>query len=416
MRESQPALPGHSSDEDDEISLVDLAAVLWRRKLLIVGFTIIAAILSVLYAVQIPNSFSAQTVILPIAQDKSSSLSQYAGLAAMAGINLPSGGTASPTSKIMVILKSRTLAERLVDKLGLVDRLREKSKKPPQIRPGQKPVDPRIQTIEMVQKGVFSASIDDKSAVMRVSAVTRDPELSRDIANGGVEILGILLNEKALTVSSKSIQVLQDQTVAQEKKVRSLQAKLSLYQKKTNVIQPEGQLTATLSLYQGLITQKIATEIELERLQSALSSDNTKVVTAKAQLAALQKQINSLEKTGLGIGPSLEDAPDIGTEYMNIKSELELAARLYGVLLASYENAKLQKNDDQLFVEVIDPAIAPTRKSAPSRAMICVVGTMAGAFFAILLCFVLDAFVKISSDPEIRAKFATRKKLKSQPR
>ena len=407
------ALPGHSSQDDDEISLVDLAAVLWRRKILIVGITVIAVVLSVVYAMSIPNSYSAQTVILPIAQDKSSSLSQYAGLAAMAGISLPSGGTASPTSKIMAILKSRTLAERLVDKLGLVDRLLEKPKKPVKIRAGEKSVDPRIQAIEMLQKGVFSASVDDKTAVMRVSAVTRDPELSRDIANGGVEILGTLLNEKALTVSSKSIKVLQDQTAEQEKKVRSLQVKLSSYQKRTNVIQPAGQLTASLSLYQGLITQKIAAEIELERLQSALSSDNTKVVTAKAQLSALQRQITSLEKTGLGIGPSLRDAPDIGTEYMNIQGELELAAKFYGALLASLENAKLQKNDDQLFVEVIDPAIAPQHKSAPGRAMICVVGTMAGAFFAILLSFVLDALKKISSDPEVRVKFSSRKKAKS---
>ncbi len=407
LQNSPQSLPGSPGQNDDEISLVDLAAVLWRRKVLIIGITVLAAVLSVLYALSQPNKYSAQAVIMPIAQDKSSSLSQYAGLAAMAGVSLPGGSSASPVAKITAILKSRTLAERLVDELGLVDRLLEKPKNAPKIRSGEKPADPRMMAVGSLMKGAFSASVDDKTSVIKVSSTTRDPVLSRDIANGGVKILEDLLNEKALTVSSKSIKVLEEQTAGQEKKVKELQAKLSSYQKRTKVIQPEGQLSASLTLYQGLITQKIGLEVELERLQSALSSDNAKVVSAKAQLSAIQRQITSLEKTGLGIGPSLSSASDIGMEYSNIQGELELAAKLYGGLLASLENARLQKNDDQLYVEVIDPAITPDKKSEPSRSMICAVGTLAGAFLGILLSFVLDALAKIAADPEIRTKFAS---------
>jgi hypothetical protein len=44
--------------------------------------------------------------------------------------------------------------------------------------------------------------------------------------------------------------------------------------------------------------------------------------------------------------------------------------------------------------------------------MICVVGTMAGGFLSVLLAFVLDAMKKLVSDPEVRVKFASQKKLK----
>ncbi|MDX9785074.1 MAG: Wzz/FepE/Etk N-terminal domain-containing protein, partial [Spirochaetia bacterium] len=42
-------------DDGDEISLVDLAATLWRRKWLIIGVTFVAAVFSVVYALLQPN-------------------------------------------------------------------------------------------------------------------------------------------------------------------------------------------------------------------------------------------------------------------------------------------------------------------------------------------------------------------------
>lgn len=395
---------------EDEISLVDLAAVLWRRKFLILAITVVAAVGAILYALAQPNMYTAQTVLLPIASDKSSALSQYAGLAAMAGISLPSSGSASPVAKITAVLKSRTLAERLVSDLGLAERMIEKPKKPVKPKPGQPPADPAKQAVKRLMGGAMSVSVEDKTSVIRISSKTKDPVLSRDIALQASVVLESLLNEKSLTASTKSLKVLEIQVGEQEKKVRELQARLSRFQKSSNIIQPEGQLSSSLALYQTLVGQKIALEIDLERIQGALAPDNPKVQASKTQLAAIKRQIENLEKSGLGLSPSLRDAPDLGVEYKNIQGELELAARLYGALLASLENAKLQQSDEKLYVEVIDPAIVPDQKSEPSRSMIVVVGTMAGAFLGVLLAFVLDAFRKLVSDPEVKMKFAARRK------
>lgn len=396
-----------NGEDSDEISLVDLAAVLWKKKFLILGTTVLAAILAVVYAMMQPNMYTAQAVLLPIASDKTSALSQYAGLAAMAGVSLPSSGAVSPVAKIQAVLKSRTLAERLVDKLSLQDRLLEKPKKAPEVKEGETPPDPRFQAVQALTSGALSISVDDKTQVMKIVSKTKDPVLSRDIAQGASEVLETLLNEKSLTVSSKSVKILETQVAEQEKKVRDLQVRLSRFRKTSNVIQPEGQLTSSLALYQSLTAQKIGLEVEIERLQSALAPGNPKITNARAQLVAITSQIEGLEKNGLGLGPSLRDAPDVTVEYKNIQGELELAAKIYGSLLAGLESARLQQNDEKLYVEVIDPPIVPDKKSEPSRSMICVVGTMAGAFLGILLAFVLDAFKKLLLDPEVRGKFAS---------
>ena len=178
------------------------------------------------------------------------------------------------------------------------------------------------------------------------------------------------------------------------------------YQRRNKLVSPQAQSTGGLQLYQGLIQQKIAAELQISQLEGALASDNPKLTAAKSQLNAIKKQIEDYEKTGGGVGPSVSQAPAAMMEYANLTAELELSTKIYGGLLTSLENLKLQDASEKLFVEVIDVAAAPERKSEPSRAMICMVGTMAGAFLAVLLVFVLDALGKLIADPEIRAKFS----------
>lgn len=385
-------------DEGDEISLVDLAATLWRRKWLIVGVTFVAAVFSVVYALVQPNMYTASATMLPISGSASSSLAQYAGLAAMAGISLPGASASDPTVKIEAILKSRGLAEKLIEELNLIPVLIEK---PEKIKIGT----PLGAAVKSFQEDVFSVSTDAKTSLIKVSAKTRDPELSQDIANKAIELLQANLEARTLSASGKSIALLETQVAEQEVKLKTAQDKLTEFQRKNKLVSPQAQSSGGIQLYQGLIQQRISLEIEISRLESALSSDNPKLVSAKTQLAAVNKQISDYERTGSGVGPSVSAAPATMMEYANLTAELEMLTKLYGSLVGSLESIKLQEASEKLFIEVIDPAIAPERKSEPSRAMICVVGTMAGGFLSVLLAFVLDALKKLTSDPEVRGKF-----------
>lgn len=389
--------------EVDEISLVDAAATLWRRKWLVAGLTLAAAVFSVVYALLQPNKYTATSAVLPVTGSASSLLSQYAGLASLAGISLPAASSSDPTVKIQAILNSRGFAERLIEDMDLIPVL---VKNPEKIQQGT----PRGAALEAFREGVFSVSVDAKTSLIKLSAKTESPELSRDIANRALDLLQEDLQARTLSASGKNIVLLEQQVNEQELKVRAAQLRLTDYQRKNKLIAPQTQSSGSLQLYQALIQQKIALEIELSRLESALSSDNPKIVAAKTQLAAVKKQISDFEKTGGGVGPSMGEAPAALMEYANLSAELELATKLYGGLLASLENLRLQDATEKLFVEVIDRAVAPEKKSEPSRAMICVVGTLGGGFLAVLLAFILEALKKLAVDPEVRAKFAATKK------
>lgn len=394
-----------NSSVAESITLVDLAATIWRQKWLVIIITAAAAVLSVLYSLSKPNIYTATSTLLPIS-GSTSALSQYAGLAAMAGVSLPGASSADPTVKIQAILNSRELATKVMNELDLIPKLIKEPEK-------LKTISPLSAALQTFQKNVFSVSVDTKTSVIKVSAKTKDPELSARIVNTAIDLLQQDLANRVLTASGKNIVVLEQQAAEQEKKVRELQNKMADYQKKNKLIAPQTQSQQGLDLYRSLIQQKITLEIQISSLENALSADNPKISQAKAQLAAIQKQIENFEKTGGGVGPAMTETPKALFEYANMQAQLELATKIYGSLLTSVENLRLQDATEKVFVEVIDPAVPPELKSEPARAIMCIVGTLAGGFASLLLAFARQALQKLIADPQVRAKFAKKRETNS---
>ena len=86
MVESSPSV------DEDEIDLLELIRTLLQAWKTIVGITIVCVGLAVAYALNAPEVFKAETLLSPVQEEKSgtsSALSQFGGLAAMAGVTIP---------------------------------------------------------------------------------------------------------------------------------------------------------------------------------------------------------------------------------------------------------------------------------------------------------------------------------------
>ena len=103
---------------DDELDLTELVNVLWINKLFLVAITGLFALISIIYSLTLTNIYTAETTLAPSASsDMSSNLSQYAGLASMAGISLPGSSSGmSDKDLALSLLKSKGLLQRLIDK------------------------------------------------------------------------------------------------------------------------------------------------------------------------------------------------------------------------------------------------------------------------------------------------------------
>ena len=81
-----------NNNYDDEIDLRELFHVLWDKIFYIGAITSIFSLISIIYALMLPNIYQSQAVMMPMEDDQGMSgmLGQYSGMASLAGISLPS--------------------------------------------------------------------------------------------------------------------------------------------------------------------------------------------------------------------------------------------------------------------------------------------------------------------------------------
>ena len=188
MSENQTAVPVLQpvSPIDDEINLLYLLIVLAKHKIMIIGVTFAAALLAVGYSLNLPNIYTATTKILPPQQSQSSAsamLSQLGGLAGMAGSSL---GIKNPNDLYVAMLKSRTLMEKIVKRLGL-----------------QKVNKQETLNGAMDALGGSTVISSGKDGLIIVEVSDKDPQLAANIANAFIEELNKLLQTYSLTDASQ---------------------------------------------------------------------------------------------------------------------------------------------------------------------------------------------------------------------
>lgn len=105
---------------DDEIDLRELFSAIWQGKWIIIATTFVFAVLSVIYAINLPNIYRSEALLAPVAEDSSMRLpGQLGGLAALAGVNVGGRGSDKTTLAIEV-LKSREFIGRFIDRHSLL--------------------------------------------------------------------------------------------------------------------------------------------------------------------------------------------------------------------------------------------------------------------------------------------------------
>jgi uncharacterized protein involved in exopolysaccharide biosynthesis len=111
---------------DDEIDLKELFMVLWGGKWLISAVTSLAAAISVVVALSLPNIYTASALLAPVESAGggfSSLMKQYGGLASLAGVSLPGGEEGSRAQLGMQLMKSRAFIGDFVERRGMLPEL-----------------------------------------------------------------------------------------------------------------------------------------------------------------------------------------------------------------------------------------------------------------------------------------------------
>jgi uncharacterized protein involved in exopolysaccharide biosynthesis len=394
------------NQDDDEISLLDMAVVLWKRKRLIVGVTAIAMVGALAYAIgslvlppdksYLPNVYTPKATML-IQTGSSGGLSAalassgLSSLAGMAGVSA-AGNTNGQLAKVLAT--SNTLLDTLNAKFSLTKRYKVKKSIVSDTR-------------KAIQKH-YSASFDEKTNLFTISFEDIDPKFAKEVVDEAVNVLSARF---ATLSGDKTLQqkaLLEKKLAEVDNSVKELEAKVKEFQTKYGVTQVEALATEQITIIARLRSELILKEMEISNYEKISRVDDPQMFQLKSERDNLLAKIREIE-TGKGSGsrvmPSQKELPAIAFEYAKIQRDLLVQTELFKILTQQYELAKLNAAGQDPVFQVLEMAEVPDKKSGPSRGMICVVAAMAGFFLSILLAFVVESFEKMKNDPEVVAKF-----------
>jgi len=206
MVESSPSV------EEDEIDLLELIRTLLQAWKVIVGITLVCTGLAIAYALYAPEVFKAESLLAPAEEEKSaasSSLGQFGGLAAMAGISIPSS---SNIERVLATLETREFLKKFISSQKLLpiifDDLWDESSNSWRLIKGQEELT--------VEDGILplqgAIEVDQgKSGLITLSISWKDPDIAAQWANYLVKQLNEQLRQKAITDSKKRVGYLEQE-------------------------------------------------------------------------------------------------------------------------------------------------------------------------------------------------------------
>jgi uncharacterized protein involved in exopolysaccharide biosynthesis len=199
--------------EEDEIDLLELIRTLLQSWKLIVGITVISIGIAVTHALLSPEVFKAEALLASVREEKSgvpSYLGQFGGLAAMAGMPIPSD---SNTEQVIATLQSRKFLSLFINNNKLLpvlfEDLWDAAKNAWILESDQD--EPSFNDGYIALKGAIAIHEDKKSGLITLSVSWKDPEIAAQWTNDLVKQLNEQLREQAIQDSKKRVGYLEQE-------------------------------------------------------------------------------------------------------------------------------------------------------------------------------------------------------------
>ena len=383
--------------QDDEINLLDYWRVLKRRGWMILGLTIASVFTAGFYSYFImPKIYESTATILAPRESGGGGAGLAAALAASGagqflGGLIPGGGTSRDV--FVAILKSRTMAQALVDQFNLKGYYKANFTGDA-IKSLQGATD-----ISVSKEGVISVKVEDK-----------DPKLAADVANAYVTSLDRMFARFGTTEASRQRAFIAERLEKTEKTLRQAEESVRRFQESNKTVVLDAQLRASLEAAAQARGQIAAAEVQLELMRSFATENNPQVIQQRKQIEEMKRQLAQMQYSR-GLELPSESAnpgqrrqeiyvptakvPELAIELARLTRDVKVQETLFTVLTQQYEQAKIAEARDTPTVQLLDKAVPAERKSKPNvRRNMAIAGALS-LFVGIFLAFFLEYVTRI---------------------
>ncbi len=372
-------------EREDEINLLDYWRVIRKRWKVIVWIFGISVVSAGVVSLLMTPIYRATTTLMPVessGSQVSAALRNITSLPFVGGM-LPSVGGAS-ADKLVAVLKSRTVAEHVINALDLIDVLFEEDRDEP----------PTLQDAVRLLSEEMTEVTDDKKGLISVSVEHKDPQLGAEIANQYTVALQKFLKENALSMAKRNRIFIENQLKKVKEELREAEEAMKGFQTNKKIVAMDAQTEASIKALAELKAQITAKEVELGVIKQYATPSNPDVLRVKDELRELKKQLSLLESKGTNPEadaiPSLSEAPELGLQYVRLKRKALTQEKVFELLTQQYEMAKIDEAKEDIAFQVIDRAIAPEKRVKPKRKLNVMLAGVVSLFVGIFLVFFLE--------------------------
>lgn len=326
------------------INFRELFRILWKEKWWVVLITLLFAVLGGIYAFNVREEFVSSGKILPEVSGKGGGLSQYSGLAALAGVDLGAIG-ASGTDAMRPDLYPNVISSTPFYLNLLKAKVRTKENKEftfeqyyqSVIEEGKKAEEKILKKYPVKEEGIIvinqlnelrlknlrervTSSIDKKSGVITITTKMPDPVVAADITQFAMKYLMNYITNYRTEKYKMDVDFLGEQLSGARGKYYSNQQKRASY------------------------------------------ADQYQMGAMRLQSADVQRE--------------------------RLESDYRMSSTVYNEILKKYEEAKFMVHKETPVFKVLEPPVVPVLKSEPKKAFIIaifvILGGILGCIFVIL--------------------------------
>lgn len=388
--DSKVMAPRESADEN-AFSLIAILIALTQRKKLVLGMPVAMACIAAAVSLLLPNVYSSSTTLMPPQQAQSSAgalLSQLGGAAGLAGAVT---GLKNPNDLYVSMLRSRTVADRMIARFDL-----------------KKAYDVKSQEAARKALALNTGVSSGKDGLITITVEDKDQKAVAPMARAYVEELTELTKVIAVTEASRRRVFYERQLEITKDKLGQAEANLKGGLESGGVSSAESDSRAIVETIARLRAQVSAKEIQLGSMRAFLTADNPQYRSVQEELNSMRAELSRLENgrgaSAAGNGDNLEKPA--GLENVKILRDVKYYQMLYELLAKQYEIARLDESKDSSVIQVLDSAVEPERKAKPARAVIVLIAAGLSFFIACAIALFSELKTKMLRVPEQAAQWS----------
>lgn len=362
-----------------------MVVVARRKKFVIVLPLLVGSIVAAL-SFALPNVYKAGARLLP-PQQQSTSMALLSQLGGGASLAAGMAGLKNPNDLYVAMLKSRTIADRLISRFALKNVYDTKS-------------------LEEARSELANNTsvISGKDGLIVIEVEDQDRKRVAPIANAYVEELLRLTKVLAVTGASQRRMFFGKELEAAKDNLSKSEMDLKQALNSRGVTSVDAESRAVIERLARLRAAVSAKEIQINAMRAFVTEANPEFMRTNEELKSLRAELSKMENGTEGSSLSAAQTPE-GLQSIKILRDVKYYEMLYELLSKQFEIARLDEAKDPSLIQVLDPAIEPERKVKPRRALIVLGSMLAAMVCAIAWILVEEKKKRLLSSPVMAEKW-----------